>query len=88
MENQSSRILSFEEFVNTKDEMPASAATSEVPAEMPAVDGDPAGDAPVETDMELVDGPAAPIEPSGDGEEASADLPVEGSEEAPAEENQ
>jgi hypothetical protein len=75
MENQNSKILSFEEFLNKGSEMPADMDTQEVP-ELPAHDGDPAGDAPVASDMELVDGPAATVEPA-EGDEATAEMPAE-----------
>jgi hypothetical protein len=81
MENQNSKILSFEEFLNKGSEMPADMDTQEVP-ELPAHDGDPAGDAPVASDMELIDGPAAEVEPTT-GDEATAEMPAE---ETPAEE--
>ena len=67
MENTSSKILSFEEFLNqeTPAEMPQmgddSGEVAEIPAELPAADGDPAGDMPVLTDVELVDGPVAEL---------------------------
>lgn len=76
MENTSSKILSFEEFLNqgSPAEMPQmgddSIDVAEIPAELPAEDGDPAGDMPVTTDVELVDGPVAELpaaeEPTGE----------------------
>jgi hypothetical protein len=77
MENTSSKILSFEEFLNqeTAAEMPQmgddSGEVAEIPAELPAEDGDPVGDMPVSTDVELVDGPVAELP-------AASDEPVDG----------
>lgn len=78
MENQHSKILSFEEFLNKgseMDQMPNDMAP-ETP-ELPAHDGDPAGDASVSGDLELVDGPAATVEPTGD-DQATSEVPAEG----------
>jgi hypothetical protein len=79
MENTSSKILSFEEFLNqgAPAEMPQMGddanQVAEVPAEMPMADGDPAGDMPVVSDVELVDGPTAemPEAPEAPAEEES-----------------
>ena len=76
MEKSNSKILSFEEFLNQGAEVDTTMANDELP-EIPAADGDPAGDAPVASDMELVDGTAAPIEGSEDGETATAEVPAE-----------
>jgi len=82
MENTSSKILSFEEFLNQGTaEMPQmgddAGQVAEVPAEISAADGDPAGDMPVVSDVELVDGAApemseAPEAPAGEESQEDA----------------
>lgn len=84
METPNHKILSFEEFLNQKPEaghndMPAE--TPEMP-ELPTADGDPAGDAPVSTDVELVDGPNGEVK----AENESAEEVIPG-EEIPAEDS-
>jgi len=54
MKNTSSKILSFEEFLNR-------GAQDELPAELPTADGKPADDMPVLSDVELVNGPTAEL---------------------------
>jgi hypothetical protein len=80
MENTSSKILSFEEFLNqgTPAEMPqmgdANGEVAEIPAELPQADGEPAGDMPVVSDVELVDGAAAELPEAPEaGEESQED---------------
>lgn len=71
METPNHKILSFEEFLNQKPgeanaEMPAE--TPEMP-ELPAADGDPEGDMPVNTDVELVDGPSGEVKAENESTE-------------------
>ncbi len=80
MENTSSKILSFEEFLNqgAPAEMPqmrdGAGEVADVPAELPQADGEPAGDMPVVSDVELVDGPAAEMPEAPEaGEESTED---------------
>jgi hypothetical protein len=66
MENPGSKILSFEEFMqqgsSAEPIAPNMDMPTEVPAEIPAQDGDPAGDMPVVSDVELVDGGSADMQ--------------------------
>lgn len=56
MENQNSKILSFEEFLNQGDQHQADDTNQEMP-ELPAADNDPAGDAPIVDDLEIATDP-------------------------------
>jgi len=67
MENLGSKILSFEEFMQQDSTAePAMEPTmdmpAEAPSEIPMQDGDPAGDMPVVSDVELVDGGSADMQ--------------------------
>lgn len=82
MDTNTHKILSFEEFMNKPTEAPETEMPGAEPTntEVPAHDGDPAGDMPVTADLQLVDGPSGDVEPELNGTEGS-----EGGEETPAE---